>query len=184
MNPRISDFGLARIVGGKEMEANTNKVVGTYGYMSPEYALEGLFSIKSDVFSFGVVVLEIISGKKNTGFYQSQQTWNLLGYAWRLWKEEKALDLMDHTLPESCNTSDVLKCIIIGLLCVQEDPGDRPTMSNVVFMLGSETATLPNPKQPVFITRKCNSSTPSSSSSKPAEARSTNELTVSMEEGR
>ncbi|CAA2954749.1 G-type lectin S-receptor-like serine threonine-kinase At4g03230 isoform X2 [Olea europaea subsp. europaea] len=80
MNPKISDFGLARIVEGKGTEASTNKVMGTYGYMSPEYALDGLFSIKSDVFSFGVVVLEIISGKRNTGFYGSTEALNLLGY--------------------------------------------------------------------------------------------------------
>ncbi|GMY09979.1 G-type lectin S-receptor-like serine/threonine-protein kinase At4g03230 isoform X1, partial [Fagus crenata] len=80
MIPKISDFGLARIVGGKQTEANTNKVAGTFGYMSPEYALDGIFSIKSDAFSFGVVLLEIISGKKNTGFYQSEQAMSLLEY--------------------------------------------------------------------------------------------------------
>ncbi|XP_019248657.1 PREDICTED: G-type lectin S-receptor-like serine/threonine-protein kinase At4g03230 [Nicotiana attenuata] len=87
MNPKISDFGLARIVQGNTTEANTNKVVGTYGYMSPEYALDGLFSIKSDVFSFGVMMLEITCGKRNTGFYQREEALNLLGYAWRLWNE-------------------------------------------------------------------------------------------------
>ncbi|CAK9161624.1 unnamed protein product [Ilex paraguariensis] len=183
MNPKISDFGLARIVGGKETEANTNRVVGTYGYMSPEYALDGLFSIKSDVFSFGVVVLEIISGKRNTGFYNSKEATNLLGYAWRLWKEERAMDLVDQTLLESCSRSEVLKCINVGLLCVQEDPSDRPTMTNVVLMLGGETATLLNPKQPAFVARKRLSSTPSSSSSK-QEAQSHNELTFSLGEGR
>ncbi|XAR68064.1 Non-specific serine/threonine protein kinase [Bertholletia excelsa] len=118
------DFGLARIVAGKEVEANTNKVVGTYGYMSPEYALDGLFSIKSDVYSFGVIILEIISGKRNTRFYQSQQAQNLPSYAWTLWREEKPLDLMDRSLLSSCNEGEVLKCITIGLLCVQEDPND------------------------------------------------------------
>ncbi|KAK4255410.1 hypothetical protein QN277_008413 [Acacia crassicarpa] len=80
MNPKISDFGLARIFGNKEIMANTERIVGTYGYMAPEYALDGLLSMKSDVFSFGVVVLEIISGKKNTGFFQSKQGSSLLGY--------------------------------------------------------------------------------------------------------
>ncbi|XP_059661971.1 G-type lectin S-receptor-like serine/threonine-protein kinase At4g03230 [Cornus florida] len=183
MNPKISDFGLARIMGSKEIEANTNKIIGSYGYMSPEYALDGLFSVKSDVFSYGVVLLEIISGKKNTGFYQSEQASNLLGYAWRLWREDKTLDLMDQTLVESCNRSEVLKCIIVGLLCVQEDPGDRPTMSNVLFMLGSEIATLPNPKQPAFVARRKFTTTPSSSSSKP-ETLTNNELTATLEEGR
>ncbi|CAL9758682.1 unnamed protein product, partial [Musa acuminata subsp. burmannicoides] len=65
MNPKISDFGMARVFGGDETEANTRRVVGTYGYMSPEYVMDGIFSVKSDVFSFGVLVLEIVSGKKN-----------------------------------------------------------------------------------------------------------------------
>ncbi|KAF5195428.1 Receptor-like protein kinase [Thalictrum thalictroides] len=68
MIPKISDFGLARIFGGKQTLANTNRVVGTYGYMSPEYAMEGIFSEKSDVFSFGVLLLEIVTSKKNTVF--------------------------------------------------------------------------------------------------------------------
>ncbi|KAL7257464.1 hypothetical protein ACSBR1_003708 [Camellia fascicularis] len=64
MNQKISNFGIARSFGGNETEANTNRVIGTYGYMSPEYAIDGLFSIKSNVFSFVVLVLEIVSGKK------------------------------------------------------------------------------------------------------------------------
>ncbi|KAK6133332.1 hypothetical protein DH2020_032903 [Rehmannia glutinosa] len=79
MNPKISDFGMARIFGGNDSQANTKRIVGTYGYMSPEYAMEGLFSVKSDVFAFGVLMLEIISGKKNTGFYGSDYL-SLLGY--------------------------------------------------------------------------------------------------------
>ncbi|KAI8006881.1 G-type lectin S-receptor-like serine/threonine-protein kinase [Camellia lanceoleosa] len=185
MNPKISDFGLARIVKGKETEANTMRIVGTYGYMSPEYALDGLFSIKSDVFSFGVIVLEIVSGKRNTGFYQSKEALNLLGYAWRLWNEEKALDLMDRTLVESCNKGEVLKCINVGFLCVQEDPSDRPNASNVLSMLTSDTAIpLPNPKEPAFVAKKWISSGPSSSFDKPETSSSNNELTVSIEPGR
>ncbi|XP_047964988.1 G-type lectin S-receptor-like serine/threonine-protein kinase At1g11330 [Salvia hispanica] len=102
MNPKISDFGLARIFGGNELQANTKRIVGTYGYMSPEYAMEGLFSVKSDVFAFGVLVLEIISGKKNTGFYGSEYLC-LLRYAWDLWKKGCVDELIDPTLelPES-----------------------------------------------------------------------------------
>ncbi|PKI37972.1 hypothetical protein CRG98_041645 [Punica granatum] len=80
MNPKISDFGLARIFEGNQTEASTNRVIGTFGYMSPEYALDGFFSVKSDVFSFGVLVLEIMSGKRNTGFYKSKVALNLLSY--------------------------------------------------------------------------------------------------------
>ncbi|KAL4639388.1 hypothetical protein ACB092_03G213900 [Castanea dentata] len=176
MNPKISDFGLARIVGDKQTEANTTKVAGTYGYMSPEYALDGIFSIKSDIFSFGVVLLEIISGKKNTGFYQSKQAMSLLSYAWRLWTDDKLLDLMDETLRDTCIADQFVKCLNIGLLCVQHDPSDRPTMSIMIKMLDGETANLPTPKQPAFSIRR--DQTSSTSSSRP---ESNNELTNSLE---
>ncbi|TYK07068.1 G-type lectin S-receptor-like serine/threonine-protein kinase [Cucumis melo var. makuwa] len=182
MNPKISDFGLARIFGGKETATNTKRVVGTYGYMSPEYALDGIFSVKSDVFSFGVVVIEIISGKRNTGFYHSEKALSLLGYAWDLWMKDEGLDLMEQTLSGNCKRDEYLKCLNVGLLCVQEDPWDRPTMLNVVFMLGSETATLPSPKPPAFVVRRCPSSR-ASSSTKP-ETFSHNELTVTLQDGR
>ncbi|KAL7102370.1 hypothetical protein ACP275_08G116200 [Erythranthe tilingii] len=184
MNPKISDFGLAKIVEGKETEASTNRVVGTYGYMSPEYALDGKFSIKSDVFSFGVVMLEIISGKKNTGFYNPQQVLNLLGYAWGLWIENKAIELVDPVVVESCEECEVIKCINVGLLCVQEDPNDRPSMSTVVVMIGSEnTNSIPFPTKPAFVVRRHHSSTSSSTSTKP-DTISSNLLTVSTVEGR
>ncbi|KAG4199767.1 hypothetical protein ERO13_A05G167950v2 [Gossypium hirsutum] len=117
MNPKISDFGTARTFGGNQMEANTERVVGTYGYMAPEYALEGLFSNKSDVYSFGVLMLEILSGKKNRGFYHQDCGQSLLTY--------------------------VLRWIHIALLCVQDDPALRPTMSSAILMLGSKSVNLP-----------------------------------------
>ncbi|XP_027927838.1 uncharacterized protein LOC114184726 [Vigna unguiculata] len=166
MNPKISDFGLAKIFGEKETEASTERVVGTYGYMAPEYALDGLFSIKSDVFSFGVILLEILSGKRNTGFYESNQISSLLGYAWKLWTENRLLDLMDSCIGETCNQNQFIKCAIIGLLCIQDEPIDRPTMSNVLFMLDRDTTTmpLPIPTQPTFFVNKRFSSSASSSS--------------------
>ncbi|KAI5587150.1 hypothetical protein BDE02_05G012100 [Populus trichocarpa] len=150
MNPKISDFGMARIFRGNETQANTNRIVGTYGYMSPEYAMEGLFSIKSDVFSFGVLVLEIVSGKKNTSFYHSDSL-NLLGHAWKLWNSNKALDLMDPILGDPPSTATLLRYINIGLLCVQESPSDRPTMSDVMSMIVNEHVALSEPKQPAFV---------------------------------
>ncbi|KAK6229557.1 hypothetical protein SCA6_018508 [Theobroma cacao] len=68
------------------------------GYMSPEYAFDGLFSMKSDVFSFGVLVLEIVAGKRNRGFSHPEHDHNLLGHAWRLWMEERPLELIDNAL--------------------------------------------------------------------------------------
>ncbi|KAK4358390.1 hypothetical protein RND71_024000 [Anisodus tanguticus] len=184
LNPKISDFGLARVVEGKITQANTNKVVGTYGYMAPEYAIDGLFSIKSDVFSFGIVMLEIITGRRNTGFFYQEEESNLLGHAWRLWKEDKAMDLVDQSLHESCNKEEAIKCLNIGLLCVQEDPKDRPNTSNIVMMLASENiVSLPSPNQPAFMTRNCANNTSSSSNAK-SDAVSNNELTVTIETGR
>ncbi|XP_059455077.1 receptor-like serine/threonine-protein kinase SD1-7 [Corylus avellana] len=151
MNPKISDFGMARIVGGNETQANTNRIVGTYGYMSPEYAMDGLYSIKSDVFSFGVLVLEIVSGRKNTSFYNNESL-SLLRYAWELWRDDRSLDLMEPTIGYATFTSILLRFINIGLLCVQESPTDRPTMSDVISMISNEHAPLPTPKQPAFST--------------------------------
>ncbi|KAJ9553821.1 hypothetical protein OSB04_017866 [Centaurea solstitialis] len=149
MNPKISDFGLARKFVGQDAMAKTKKVVGTYGYISPEYAVHGRFSIKSDVFSFGVLVLEIVSGKKNRGFSHGDHNDNLLGHAWRLYKEDKSIELISESLRASCVISEVVRSIHVALLCVQHHAEDRPTMLSVVLMLVSE-GVLPPPKQPAF----------------------------------
>uniref|UniRef100_A0A0D9V6J5 non-specific serine/threonine protein kinase n=1 Tax=Leersia perrieri TaxID=77586 RepID=A0A0D9V6J5_9ORYZ len=115
MNPKISDFGLARIFGSKETEANTKRVVGTYGYMAPEYAMEGIFS------------------------------------AWKLWKEGRWLELVDPSIYDACPEHKVLRCIHIGLMCVQESPINRPTMTEVISALDNESTNLPDPKQPAFV---------------------------------
>lgn len=152
MNPKISDFGLARMFTEHENEANTNNVVGTVGYLSPEYALDGIFSEKTDVFSFGVLVLEIISGEKNRGFSHENDSDNLLAHAWRLFEEGMAAELLGSHTCDSCVVSEVLRSIHIGLLCVQHHAQDRPTMSSVVSMFGKEGA-LPQPKQPAFFAK-------------------------------
>ncbi|XP_061358120.1 G-type lectin S-receptor-like serine/threonine-protein kinase At1g11410 isoform X2 [Gastrolobium bilobum] len=155
LNPKIADFGMARIFGGDQIEANTNRVVGTYGYMSPEYAMEGQFSIKSDVYSFGVLLLEIVTGRKNSGQHDDITSTTLVGHIWDLWKEGKAIEIVDESLGESCYDHEVQRCIQIGLLCVQDYAVDRPSMSAVVSMLGSDS-TLPTPKHPAFIFKRSN----------------------------
>ncbi|EOY17577.1 Cysteine-rich receptor-like protein kinase 10, putative [Theobroma cacao] len=151
MNPKISDFGMARIYKTNEAQSNTNRIVGTYGYMSPEYAMDGIFSVKSDVYSFGVMVLEVVSGRKNTSTFHFDRPLNLVGYAWELWKHGAALELVDPTLSDSCSKPQVLRCITLGLLCVEDSPLDRPTMSDVISMLTGEMQ-LPLPKNPAFST--------------------------------
>ncbi|XP_057471845.1 uncharacterized protein LOC130760506 isoform X2 [Actinidia eriantha] len=150
MNPKISDFGIARAFGRDQLLDKTRTVMGTYGYMSPEYVIHGLFSMKSDVYSFGVLVLEIVSGKRNGELCDSEQSLRLLGHTWKLWNEGKALELLDAPMEDSFTSLEVLKCIQIGLLCVQKRPEDRPTMASVLSALDSEITTLPQPKQPGF----------------------------------
>ncbi|CAN8294232.1 unnamed protein product [Cochlearia groenlandica] len=149
MIPKIADFGMARIFGGNQIEGSTNRVVGTYGYMSPEYAMGGQFSIKSDVYSFGILILEIITGKKNSTIYDESS--NLVGHIWSLWEKGEATEIIDKLMSEETyEEGEVMKCIHIGLLCVQESASDRPDMSSVVFMLGHNAVDLPSPKHPAF----------------------------------
>ncbi|MCD9559968.1 hypothetical protein HAX54_018349 [Datura stramonium] len=138
--------------------------------MSPEYARAGLFSVKSDVFSFGVILLEVISGKKNTVSYNSESPPNLIRQAWELWNDGKAFELVDPSIVDSCPSEEALRCILVGLLCLQLNAADRPTMSTVLFMLSFE-AMVPSPKQP-FITPNSDSITRETASS------SFNEVTI------
>ncbi|KAL1822651.1 hypothetical protein ACET3Z_009429 [Daucus carota] len=175
MNPKISDFGMARIFGGSETEASTTRVVGTYGYMPPEYAIEGLFSTKSDVYSFGVLVLEIVSGKRNRGFKHPAHNHNLLGHAWRKYNEGKHLDVVDPAIMESSNHYELFRVIQIALLCVQQYPEDRPSMSSVVLMLSSKIE-MTIPKEPGFYSER-NPEQNHSSSSK-CDSESVNEISI------
>ncbi|ESQ52204.1 hypothetical protein EUTSA_v10017759mg, partial [Eutrema salsugineum] len=144
--PKISDFGLAKIFPGNEDEANTRRVVGTYGYMSPEYAMRGQFSEKSDVFSLGVILLEFVSGRRNSNS-------TLLAYAWSIWNEGEISGLVDPEIFDPLFEKEICKCVHIGLLCVQEAANRRPSVATVCSMLSSEIAVLPKPKHPAFTLR-------------------------------
>ncbi|OWM66028.1 hypothetical protein CDL15_Pgr015454 [Punica granatum] len=180
MNPKISDFGMARIFGQNESKANTNRIMGTYGYMSPEYAMKGIFSVKSDVFSFGVLMLEIISGRKNNAFTASSAPLGLIEQAWELWNQGEILELVDATLGSSCPRNELLRAIHVGLLCVQESPGDRPTMSEVISLLVNENAVVPDPKQPAY----CISKSANGESSSGPDAQSVNYVSITVMEAR
>ncbi|CAL4931952.1 unnamed protein product [Urochloa decumbens] len=180
MNPKISDFGLAKIFSSNNVEGNTTRrVVGTYGYMAPEYASEGIFSIKSDVFSFGVLVLEIITGKRNSGSHQCGDFINLIGYAWQLWDDGRWIDLVDASLAPKNHSAEMTKCIKIALLCVQENSTDRPTMAEVIAMLSlsSETAMIvAEPKQPAYFNVRVGNEETSTAT----ESCSINDVTISV----
>ncbi|KAH1051599.1 hypothetical protein GYH30_021481 [Glycine max] len=154
MNPKISDFGTARIFSPQESEINTERIVGTYGYMSPEYVTRGIFSIKSDVYSFGVLILEIVSGGRTNSFYSGERQCNLIGHAWELWQQGKGLELVDPTIRDSCIEDQALRCIHVGLLCAEDNAVDRPTISDIINMLTSEYAPFPLPRRPAFYSRR------------------------------
>ncbi|KAK7374326.1 hypothetical protein VNO80_07754 [Phaseolus coccineus] len=150
MIPKISDFGLARLITVDQTQENTtSRVVGTFGYMAPEYIMQGQFSVKSDVFSFGVLVLEIVSGQKNHGVRHEKNGEDLLSFVWRNWREGTVTNIIDPALKNS-SQNEMIRCIDIGLLCVEEDLNNRPTMANVALMLNSCSITLPVPKKPAF----------------------------------
>ncbi|CAD6338533.1 unnamed protein product [Miscanthus lutarioriparius] len=150
MNPKIADFGSARTLSSDIAEGRTIRIVGTRGYIAPEYASRGLYSVKIDIFGFGVLVLVIISGRKNTILEEQGDTvGNLVRYAWQLWNDGRLHELVDPLLSERYEIAEVVRCAQVALLCAQEDPADRPTMSDIVALMNFEsTSLLPNPKPP------------------------------------
>ncbi|WVZ94350.1 hypothetical protein U9M48_040250 [Paspalum notatum var. saurae] len=155
MNPKISDFGIAKAFHGDQSRDITRRPVGTLGYMSPEYAYWGHVSTKSDMFSFGVIVLEMVTGRRNNSPYDSEiDSVSVLSHVWDKWRNGSTADVVDPLLAElGYQESEVLNCIEIGLLCVQENPADRPDASTVVLMLSSPTTAFderPAPARPAF----------------------------------
>ncbi|CAN6162922.1 unnamed protein product [Urochloa humidicola] len=150
MSPKIGDFGSARILSSEVAEEQTSRVVGTIGYIAPEYAFRGLYSLKADVFSFGVLVLVIISGRKNAMLQQQGDTvGNLVRDAWTMWNDGRLHELVDPILSDTYELAEIVRCAQVALLCAQEDPKDRLTMSDVVALLNFESVSLlPSPKQP------------------------------------
>ncbi|MBA0844902.1 hypothetical protein Goarm_023363, partial [Gossypium armourianum] len=124
LNPKISDFGMAKLFVPDQIRAATSKIVGTFGYMAPECARHGRYSVKSDVYSFGVL-------------------------AWRNWNEGTAWEVVDPILRDG-SRSEIMGCIHLGLLCVQDNIAYRPTMAFVILMLSSYSMSLPVPSRPAF----------------------------------
>ncbi|XP_031742628.1 cysteine-rich receptor-like protein kinase 29 isoform X2 [Cucumis sativus] len=178
MNAKIGDFGMAKLFDVDQTQGNTNRVVGTFGYMAPEYVKQGHFSVKSDVFSFGILVLEIVSGKKNNNSHSREHSEDLSSFVsisiisflnspttleatkntqycdfflkvWTNWRAGTTTNVIDSTLTVGSRT-DMERCIHIGLLCIQENAVDRPTMNSVVTMLSSSSLSLPLPRKPAF----------------------------------
>ncbi|CAN1124104.1 Cysteine-rich receptor-like protein kinase 10 [Linum perenne] len=174
MNPKISDFGTARLFSGTQSHIITSRVAGTRGYMSPEYVNKGIFSTKSDVYSFGILILEIITGDRISS---PRNYSNLQSDAWEHWMNGKALNLLDRTLRQQYSGHEVMKCIYIGLLCVQKVAAKRPTMSSIVLMLSSNTSTFSRPSKPGFFVRSEGSVSDSDMEEEPLQP-SVNDVTI------
>ncbi|GLT59867.1 hypothetical protein SLA2020_326640 [Shorea laevis] len=151
MNSKILGFGMAKLFMVDQTQDATTKVVGTYGYMPPEYIHHGQLSIKTDVYSFGVLILKIISGQRINCNRRGEDLANLISEAWRNWNEGTPLNIVDPSLSEG-STAEMMRCIHIGLLCAQENVARRPTLSSIVSMLTSNSVTLPMPSHPSFFT--------------------------------
>uniref|UniRef100_A0A0E0CGG5 Protein kinase domain-containing protein n=1 Tax=Oryza meridionalis TaxID=40149 RepID=A0A0E0CGG5_9ORYZ len=150
MNAKISDFGIAKIFCPNLMESAPTKGCGSFGYIAPEVLLTGTFSDKSDVYSLGVLILEIISGTKvnSACFFQQGRSDNLLTCAWQLWDAQRYKDLVDRSLisaGENIEDAVLIRYVQMALLCVQANPEHRPNIDKIVAMLSNtEALDVPN----------------------------------------
>nr|TKW13213.1 hypothetical protein SEVIR_5G085100v2 [Setaria viridis] len=149
LSPKIADFGMARLFLEDASHVNTFRISGTYGYMAPEYAMNGYLSTKTDVFSFGILVLEIVSGRKNFARHVDDEKVDLLNYTWKLFEGGRALEIVDPSLSDP-DTEQTRLCIQLGLLCCQAVVSDRPDMHSVHLILSSDSFTLPKPGKPAI----------------------------------
>ncbi|GKV50135.1 hypothetical protein SLEP1_g56847 [Rubroshorea leprosula] len=148
--PKISDFGLAKLYDDKKTHIST-RVAGTIGYLAPEYAMRGHLTEKADVFGFGVVALEILSGRPNSDNSQDNDKIYLLEWAWTLYESNQSLGLVDPTLVEF-DENEALRMMRVGLLCTQASPMMRPPMSRVVAMLAGYIEVSPVASKPSYLT--------------------------------
>ncbi|KAL8255588.1 hypothetical protein R6Q59_030655 [Mikania micrantha] len=148
--PKLSDFGLAKLYDDKRTHMST-RVAGTIGYLAPEYAMRGHLTSKADVFGFGVVCLEILSGRPNYDEKLDPEQKYLLQWAWSLYESNRQLELIDPSL-SSFNEQEATRMIGVALLCVQASPTLRPTMSRVISMLSGDVEVNPITTKPSYLT--------------------------------
>ncbi|KAL6651464.1 hypothetical protein ACP70R_010389 [Stipagrostis hirtigluma subsp. patula] len=141
--PKIADFGTAKLF---VVDQTDPTLIQSAGYTAPEYAANRSLTLKCDVYSFGVILVEMISGQRN------RNTPTLLSDAWEYWNQGKINDLLESAVahPEPELLFELERCIQIGLLCVQQSPDDRPPMSAVVTMLNSNNSQIRPPRSPLY----------------------------------
>ncbi|KAF5477398.1 hypothetical protein F2P56_004040 [Juglans regia] len=137
LTPKISDFGLAKLIPPNMTHVST-RVAGTIGYLAPEYAIKGQLTRKADIYSFGVLLMEIVSGRCNTNTRLPIEEQYLLERMWELYEQRVLVGLVDPAMNGDFDAEEACKFLKIGLLCTQDAPKLRPSMSTVVKMLTSE----------------------------------------------
>ncbi|KAK3435681.1 hypothetical protein EUGRSUZ_C00390 [Eucalyptus grandis] len=150
MNPKISDF----VWREYSRRMTLKQIPAEFGYVPPEYVRKGIYSMKYDIYSFGVLLLQIISGRRTSCYYGLNENLNLLDYAYEQWKDDKCMEFIDPSLDDSSSSCKLLRCMQVALLCVQEKPGDRPSMLEVYSMLKNESSAVNFPKKPAFSINK------------------------------
>ncbi|PIA61819.1 hypothetical protein AQUCO_00200071v1 [Aquilegia coerulea] len=143
---KIADFGLVRLFP-ENMSHISTAIAGTLGYMAPEYVVRGKLTEKADVYSFGVLVIEVVSGRKNNSF--SQDT-SILQLVWNHYMSVTLFEAVDPALAGTFEDEEASRVLHIGLLCTQASPELRPAMSTVVKLLTSNHD-LPQPTPPPFL---------------------------------
>ncbi|XP_043704024.1 putative cysteine-rich receptor-like protein kinase 43 [Telopea speciosissima] len=165
--PKIADFGLARFCS-KDMSLDCTPICGTLGYMAPEYLANGQLSEKIDVYSFGILVLEIVSGIMNSKFKQDESLDTLVTIAWKHFQSNTVKEIIDEYL-EIDDMEHVIRVIHVGLLCTQLSPSLRPTMAQAIEMLIQKDLDLPTPSKPPFVANSTKLSHPLFSCENPSE---------------
>ncbi|PIA61822.1 hypothetical protein AQUCO_00200072v1 [Aquilegia coerulea] len=148
MNAKIADFGLARDFAPDKSHLSTG-IAGTLGYMAPEYLVRGQLTEKADVYSFGVLVLEIVCGRKNTVF--TPESGSVLQTVWKNYKSNSLPEAIDPALKGNFPVTEASNVLQVGLLCTQASVSIRPSMSQVLQMLTDREYTIPLPMQPPFL---------------------------------
>ncbi|VYS68820.1 unnamed protein product [Arabidopsis thaliana] len=153
LNPKIADFGLARCFGLDKTHLSTG-IAGTLGYMAPEYVVRGQLTEKADVYSFGVLVLEIACGTRINAFVP--ETGHLLQRVWNLYTLNRLVEALDPFLKDEFlqvqgSEAEACKVLRVGLLCTQASPSLRPSMEEVIRMLTERDYPIPSPTSPPFL---------------------------------
>ena len=134
--PRVADFGLARLISAYETHVSTS-LAGTCGYIPPEYGQSWRSTTRGDVYSFGVILLELLTGKEPTGsdFKDYVEGGNLVQWARQLIRAGNAADALDPVVSDGPWRSSMLKVLHIANMCTADDPVKRPSMLQVVKFL-------------------------------------------------